>query len=49
MIVRTDAVALKYGKARMTPRKKDVNQPLADLFLCQQRLQELVAVMLSSA
>jgi hypothetical protein len=43
MIVRRNAVALKYGKARMTPGKKDVNQPLADLFLCQQRLQELVA------
>jgi hypothetical protein len=43
MIVRGDAVAQKYGKAGMAPGKKDVNQPLADLFLCQQRLQELVA------
>jgi hypothetical protein len=43
MIVRGDAVALKYGKPGMAPGKKDVNQALADLFLCQQRLQELVA------
>jgi hypothetical protein len=37
-IVRGDAVALKYGKAGMAPGKKDVNQALAYLFLCQQRL-----------
>jgi len=43
MIVRQDAVALKYRKAGVPPGEKDIDQPLADLFLCQQGLEELVA------
>ena len=43
MIVRGDAVPLKYGESRMFPREQVIDQPLTDFFLRQESFQELVA------
>ena len=43
MLVGRDAFPLKYGEPWVTPGKEDVDQPLADLLLCQQEFQELMA------
>src|SRR2546426_12766951 len=36
MVVRREATSLEYRKPRMVPGKKNLDQPLADPFLCQQ-------------
>ena len=43
MIAGSDGLALKYREARVPPGEKDIDEPLGDLFLRQERFQELVA------
>jgi hypothetical protein len=43
MLAGRDAFPLKYGEPWVTPGKEDVDQPPADLLLCQQEFQELMA------